>query len=104
MIKGLLCKDPSKRLGCGNKGAEAIKAHPFFEGVNWEAVYRKMVKPDFVPSSASIDNFEFFQYSGNSTIPLTDFDVIGECASFFGEMEMKEAYFLPNFSYSNPAN
>jgi serine/threonine protein kinase len=40
LIEKLLVKDPSKRLGCGAKGSEndfeALKAHPFFEGIDWE--------------------------------------------------------------------
>jgi hypothetical protein len=40
LILKLTEKDPSKRLG-RNGDARAIKAHPFFTGVDWEAVYLK---------------------------------------------------------------
>ena len=36
-------KDPEKRLG-GNGGARAVKAHPFFTGIDWEAVHSKKFK------------------------------------------------------------
>ncbi len=34
MIKGLLTVNPKKRL-CGKHGANELKNHPFYEGVNW---------------------------------------------------------------------
>lgn len=43
----LLCKDPDMRLGA--KGADDIKAHPFFAGVDWEAVQTKGLKPPIPP-------------------------------------------------------
>jgi hypothetical protein len=35
-----LSKNPTKRLGA-QKDAEEIKAHPFFEGINWDDVLKK---------------------------------------------------------------
>ena len=43
LILNLLEKDPSKRIG-SKLGAREIKNHPFFKGVNWEAVYHKKYK------------------------------------------------------------
>ncbi|XP_024396942.1 serine/threonine-protein kinase D6PKL2 isoform X2 [Physcomitrium patens] len=37
LIRGLLMKDPMKRIG-SIRGAGEIKAHPFFEGVNWALI------------------------------------------------------------------
>lgn len=34
-----------KRLGAGQRDAEEIKEHPFFEGIDWEKVYRRQLKP-----------------------------------------------------------
>ena len=36
LLRGLLQKDPRKRLGGGNLDAEEIKQHPYFKDVNWE--------------------------------------------------------------------
>jgi hypothetical protein len=33
-------KDPHKRLGA-IKGAEEIKSHPWFNGIDWNDVYNK---------------------------------------------------------------
>lgn len=41
--KQLLCKDPKQRLG--SRGAEDIKAHPFFASVCWAQVLNKELKP-----------------------------------------------------------
>lgn len=37
LIRGLLVKDPQKRLGY-KRGASEIKQHPFFESVNWALI------------------------------------------------------------------
>lgn len=44
LIRGLLAKEPQKRLGY-KRGATEIKQHPFFEGVNW-ALIRCASPPD----------------------------------------------------------
>ena len=39
-------RNPHKRLGAGAGGASAIKAHPFFKELNWEAAEdRKLPVP-----------------------------------------------------------
>ncbi|XP_067680565.1 ribosomal protein S6 kinase delta-1-like [Haliotis asinina] len=38
LLKELLCFDPRERLGSGLDGAEALKAHPFFSCINWNAI------------------------------------------------------------------
>ncbi|KAL3813333.1 hypothetical protein ACJIZ3_014601 [Penstemon smallii] len=43
LIRGLLAKDPKKRLGF-KRGATEIKQHPFFENVNW-ALIRSTTPP-----------------------------------------------------------
>jgi serine/threonine protein kinase len=43
VIRGLLHRDPKKRLGSG-KGANDLKSHPFFHGINWPLI-RCMAPP-----------------------------------------------------------
>ena len=45
LLKGLLERDPKKRLGGNIKDAEEIKEHPYFKDVNWDDVYNKKLKP-----------------------------------------------------------
>jgi len=43
-MKGLLQRDPSKRLGSEKGDANEIKSHPFFNGVDWNLVMQKKNK------------------------------------------------------------
>jgi len=61
LIKKLLERNPCKRLGSGPKGDEEIKLHPYFDDLNWNAVYQKKLKPPYVPKIRSpfdSSNFE----------------------------------------------
>ena len=50
LLHALLEKDISKRLGCGAEGTKEVKNHPFFNDVDWDAVYRKELTPPIVPA------------------------------------------------------
>ncbi|CAA6671861.1 unnamed protein product [Spirodela intermedia] len=54
LIKGLLVKDPQKRIAC-RRGATEIKQHPFFEGVNWALV--RSALPPHVPEPVDLTQF-----------------------------------------------
>jgi len=41
----LLCKDPNQRLGSSARGADDVKAHPFFSSVSWPQVLHKELSP-----------------------------------------------------------
>ena len=45
LLRGLLQKDPKKRLGGNIKDAQEIKEHPYFSDVDWEKVYYKKITP-----------------------------------------------------------
>eukprot|EP00878_Enallax_costatus_P020452 GHUV01021626.1.p1 GENE.GHUV01021626.1~~GHUV01021626.1.p1 ORF type:complete len:166 (+),score=44.39 GHUV01021626.1:32-529(+) len=49
LITQLLIKDPAKRLGT-RSGAEEIKKHPWFEGMNWALLRHQ--PPPYVPRRA----------------------------------------------------
>ncbi len=49
LIQMLLAKSPEKRLGY-HRGAEAIKEHTFFDGIDWALVADKRMDPPFVPT------------------------------------------------------
>jgi len=57
LIKGLIQRDPTKRLVVSQ-----IKAHPFFATINWEAMTNKQTKPPFFPNilqgSLDVGNFD----------------------------------------------
>lgn len=49
-LKALLHKDPLHRLGSGAGGADDIKHHPFFKGVNWKKMEAREVGSPCRPS------------------------------------------------------
>ena len=61
LLKGLLTKDASKRLGYGEGGSEAVKKHAFFKGIDWVKLEdRELVSP-FRPKlehHMSVENFD----------------------------------------------
>lgn len=46
LLEGLLQRDIGERLTDASK----IKQHPFFTGINWEKLYKKEIKPSFIPN------------------------------------------------------
>lgn len=46
LINALLQRDPVNRLG-SNTGANEIKGHPFFRGINWPLIRCKVVVVHF---------------------------------------------------------
>ena len=61
----MLNRNPYKRLGAGIKGAGEIKAHPFFEGVNWaDILARKGVVPKPYPKQIVQQDIELEKVYG----------------------------------------
>ncbi|GAB0496574.1 hypothetical protein MMPV_007887 [Pyropia vietnamensis] len=52
LIRGLLDYKPANRLGCGLGGVSALRSHPFFAGVDWEAVRRGAPHADALSTKA----------------------------------------------------
>jgi serine/threonine protein kinase len=60
LLKGLLTKDPSKRLGSGPRDANDIKEHPFFAPIEWERLQTGQVTPPWAPTiSGNNDTSQF---------------------------------------------
>jgi novel protein kinase C epsilon type len=58
-----MTKNPLKRLGCvqSQGGEDAIRAHPFFREIDWDALEARKVKPPFKPkikSKRDVNNFD----------------------------------------------
>ncbi|KAF2306617.1 hypothetical protein GH714_019833 [Hevea brasiliensis] len=61
LLKGLLQKDASKRLGSGPTGSEEIKRHKWLKPINWKKLEAREIQPSFRPEVAGklcIANFE----------------------------------------------
>ena len=51
-------KNPARRLGAGSGDAEEVKNHPYFNAIDWNAVYAKQVAPPMVPTIVFLSNAE----------------------------------------------
>lgn len=49
VLTGLLTRDPKLRLGARG-GIDDLKRHPFFDGLDWDKLYRKEIVPPFKPA------------------------------------------------------
>ncbi|KAK4529716.1 hypothetical protein CCYA_CCYA02G0573 [Cyanidiococcus yangmingshanensis] len=78
LIAGLLTRDPSRRLGTGPNGVMAIKTHPFFDGIDWDALLRREVPAPFRPVriDAPLDSTDNFDVSFTEEMPT--FDTVAE--------------------------
>ncbi|KAJ6340168.1 hypothetical protein OIU77_008008 [Salix suchowensis] len=65
LIRGLLMKDPQKRLGF-KRGATEIKQHPFFETVNWALI--RTTHPPEIPKPVDLLSLNL---AFNSSLPPT---------------------------------
>jgi protein kinase X len=80
LIKKLLVQDRTKRLGNMKNGAEDVKRHRWFKGLEWQDVYGRKLKPPIIPRvSYDGDTRNFDDY------PDTDW----KSAPSVGEMEQK---------------
>lgn len=67
LMNKLLCLDPQGRLGANiddkfSSGGEEIRAHPWFEGVNWEKLLED--EAQFVPAPENPEDTEYFDSRG----------------------------------------
>lgn len=49
LVKKLLVQDRTKRLGNMKNGAEDVKRHRWFKGIDWVDVFHRKLKPPIVP-------------------------------------------------------
>mgnify|MGYP000552793697 CR=1 FL=1 len=54
LLTGMLQKRPEKRLGCGPRGMEEIKEHPFFQSIDWGLLEAGYLDPPFVPNVSAV--------------------------------------------------
>ncbi|EGF84056.1 hypothetical protein BATDEDRAFT_15430 [Batrachochytrium dendrobatidis JAM81] len=78
-IKRLLTPDRSRRLGNLKDGAQDVRAHKWFQGVDWQAILDRRIGAPIVPvysHPADTRNFESYSETvdeTNSSIPLEPF-------------------------------
>lgn len=55
IIRGLLTRDPSKRLGSGSRGSYEVFEHKFFQEIDWKLLIEKKIDPPFNPGIGKYD-------------------------------------------------
>ena len=66
----LLEKTHSARLGCSDRGFEAVKAHPFFRNINWTHLETGIMEPPFKPN-VSVSTIFTDSHTSQSQYTLT---------------------------------
>lgn len=70
LLSGLLTKDPEKRLGGGENGAETVKRHPFFDPIDWKEMYDRKIPPPFKPDIKGETDVSYFDTDFTSEKPM----------------------------------
>jgi len=70
LIKKLLKRQISQRLGSGLADADPIKTHPFFKHINWADVIARKLEPPFKPVLASDDDVSQFDANFTKQTPV----------------------------------
>ena len=60
LISQLLVPNPKNRLGYGKDGAEKIKAHSYFEGINWNDAWERKLEPPLIPQLKNETDLSYF--------------------------------------------
>lgn len=71
LLRGLLQKEPSMRLGSGPNGGEDIKNHKWFKPINWKKLEARELQPKFKPDVDGKDCTANFDKCW-TTMPLDD--------------------------------
>jgi protein kinase A len=75
LIGGLCTVDTSKRLGNIQGGAAAVKAHPWFQHINWDDLYHRRTHGPIVPhlrGPADTRNFDEYEPEPEGRDPYTN--------------------------------
>ncbi|KAM5570598.1 serine/threonine-protein kinase [Rosa sericea] len=71
LLKGLLQKEPSQRLGSGPSGGDNIKSHKWFKTINWKKLEARELLPKFKPDVTGKECTANFDRCW-TTMPLDD--------------------------------
>uniref|UniRef100_A0AAY4CBY5 Ribosomal protein S6 kinase n=1 Tax=Denticeps clupeoides TaxID=299321 RepID=A0AAY4CBY5_9TELE len=70
LLKKLLKRNASLRLGGGPGDASEVQTHPFFRHINWDDLFARKVEPPFKPFLQSADDVSQFDSKFTSQTPV----------------------------------
>uniref|UniRef100_A0A3B3X7Y1 non-specific serine/threonine protein kinase n=1 Tax=Poecilia mexicana TaxID=48701 RepID=A0A3B3X7Y1_9TELE len=70
LLKKLLRRSPSSRLGGGSGDSADVQAHSFFRFINWDDLLARKVEPPFKPFLQSADDVSQFDSKFTSQTPV----------------------------------
>ncbi|RGB35145.1 kinase-like domain-containing protein [Rhizophagus diaphanus] len=89
LVRRLICA-PEQRLG--RHGAEEIKVHPFFAGVDWDTI--RSIEAPFVPNLKSITDTSYFPTDDLDKIPEQPQTIERNNSNATGEYNQKDLAFV----------
>ncbi|XP_023245369.1 protein kinase C isoform X2 [Copidosoma floridanum] len=97
ILKGFMTKNQNRRLGCVtiNGGEKAIREHPFFQHMDWDALEARKIKPPFKPKVKNKKDAVNFDAEFTKEEPVLT-PISSDITSSINQEEFK------NFSYVNP--
>lgn len=69
VLQALLTKDPTKRLGSGERDAEEIMEHPYFQDVNFDDIFNCRIQAPYLPEVTSEHDYSNFDQEFTSETP-----------------------------------
>ena len=87
LLKKIFVLDPDKRLGGGPGDYEELTAHPWFNGVDWDAITKKSVKPPFKPKLASEIDVRYIDSTFTEQLPMETPESMAEGSLMGGKWE-----------------
>lgn len=98
ILKKLLTRDPTRRLGCGPGDALELKNHPYFKAIDWTALREGRIPAPWVPLvTGSMDTSQF-------DAEFTNMPIVSPSSQREPHVGSQAAKLFSGFTYVAPHN